>query len=65
MNAPIAQDQLLSAARDGDAAALACLLSVTRPAVQRMALSQRSSRANAEDAIQVTLLMIYRWLGAP
>lgn len=60
----IASEVLLAMAQQGDAEALERLLAVSQPAVRRMALSQCASSVDADDAVQTTLLMVYRHLGA-
>lgn len=55
---------LIEAARQGDEAALRRLLQESRQAVQRLADKHCVSRADAEDAAQETIWLVYRRIGA-
>lgn len=55
---------LIEAARQGDDAALRRLLLESRQAVQRLAEKHCVSRADAEDAAQETIWLVYRRIGA-
>lgn len=55
---------LIEAARQGDIAALEHLLAVCRPDLRRIARSQCAGGVDAEDAVQESLLLIYRRIGA-
>ncbi|MDE2085602.1 MAG: sigma-70 family RNA polymerase sigma factor [Xanthomonadaceae bacterium] len=56
--------QLLESAREGDLNALAQLLAQCRPDLQRIAQSQCPSSVDPDDAVQESLLLIYRRIGA-
>ncbi|MBU6248284.1 MAG: RNA polymerase sigma factor [Xanthomonadaceae bacterium] len=56
--------QLLDSARQGDLVALERLLAQCRPDLRRIAQTQCSSSVDPEDAVQESLLLIYRRLGA-
>lgn len=56
--------QLLESARHGDLDALERLLEQCRPDLRRIAQTQCSSSVDPEDAVQESLLLIYRRLGA-
>ncbi|MDE2249425.1 MAG: RNA polymerase sigma factor [Pseudomonadota bacterium] len=56
--------QLLEAARLGDIAAVQRLLVECRPGLQRIAQQQCSSSVDPDDAVQESLLLIYRRIGA-
>jgi RNA polymerase sigma factor (sigma-70 family) len=55
---------LVEAARQGDIAALEHLLAVCRPDLRRIALTQCVTGVDVEDAVQESLLLIYRRIGA-
>lgn len=55
---------LLEAARQGDMASVERLLSHCRPDLQRIAQSQCSSSVDPDDAVQESLLLIFRRIGA-
>ncbi|TAN02431.1 MAG: RNA polymerase sigma factor [Rhodanobacteraceae bacterium] len=55
---------LIEAARHGDEAALVRLLQTSQPDMQRIASTQCMSSADADDAVQETLLIVYRRIGA-
>ncbi len=55
---------LVEAARQGDMASLELLLGHCRPDLQRIAQSQCSSSVDPDDAVQESLLLIYRRIGA-
>lgn len=55
---------MLEAARQGDIAALEHLLTACRPDLRRVALTQCASAVDADDAVQESLLLIYRRIGA-
>jgi RNA polymerase sigma factor, sigma-70 family len=55
---------LLESARHGDLAAVERLLAVCRPELRRIAQSQCASSVDPEDAVQESLLLIYRRIGA-
>ncbi|TAM95710.1 MAG: RNA polymerase sigma factor [Rhodanobacteraceae bacterium] len=55
---------LLEAARQGDITAVEQLLIACRPDLRRIALSQCASGVDADDAVQESLLLIYRRIGA-
>jgi RNA polymerase sigma factor (sigma-70 family) len=55
---------LLESARQGDLAALEQLLALCRPELRRIAQSQCASSVDPEDAVQESLLLIYRRIGA-
>ena len=55
---------LLEAARQGDIVALERLLTHCRPALYRIAQSQCDSSVDADDAVQESLLSIFRRIGA-
>ncbi len=55
---------LIEAARQGDEAALRLLLQDSQPNLRRIAEAQCASHADAEDAVQETLLTVYRRIGA-
>ena len=54
---------MVAAARDGDAVALAALVSGAHPHVNRFARSLCASREDAEDAAQEALVILYRKVG--
>ncbi|MDE2154990.1 MAG: sigma-70 family RNA polymerase sigma factor [Xanthomonadaceae bacterium] len=55
---------LLEAAQQGDIVAIERLLTECRPALYRIAQSQCDSSVDADDAVQETLLSIFRRIGA-
>lgn len=55
---------LIEAARQGDEAALLLLLKDSQPDLRHIAETQCASDADAEDAVQETLLVVYRRIGA-
>ncbi|MDQ6645749.1 MAG: RNA polymerase sigma factor, partial [Pseudomonadota bacterium] len=55
---------LLEAARQGDIVAVERLLTHCRSDLQRIAQTQCSSSVDPEDAVQESLLLIYRRIGA-
>ncbi|TAM94134.1 MAG: RNA polymerase sigma factor, partial [Rhodanobacteraceae bacterium] len=55
---------LIEAARQGDEAALLLLLQDSKPNLEWIAETQCASHADAEDAVQETLLVVYRRIGA-
>lgn len=56
--------QLLESARQGDIAAVEQLLTECRPDLRRIAQSQCSNSVDPDDAVQESLLLIYRRIGA-
>jgi RNA polymerase sigma factor (sigma-70 family) len=54
---------LVEAARQGEFSALEQLLTACRPDLRRIASTQCTSRVDAEDAVQESLLLIYRRIG--
>lgn len=59
-----ADPQRVQAARDGDAAAVAALLSDCQPDLRRFARRTCNTAEDAEDAVQVALWQLYRRIGA-
>ncbi len=55
---------LMESARQGDLAALEQLLVLCRPELRRIAQSQCASSVDPDDAVQESLLLIYRRIGA-
>ncbi len=55
---------MVEAARQGDLAALEHLLAACRPNLRRIALAECVAGVDAEDAVQESLLLIYRRIGA-
>lgn len=55
---------MVEAARQGDIVAVEQLLAACRPDLRRIALSQCAAGVDAEDAVQESLLLIYRRIGA-
>lgn len=55
---------LLSSVKAGDRRAMEQLLTVSRPLIHRMALQQCGSTADADDATQITLWLVYQRVGA-
>jgi RNA polymerase sigma factor (sigma-70 family) len=55
---------LIEAAREGDQRALVRLLECSQPDLKRIAASQCASAADADDAVQESLLQVYRRIGA-
>ncbi|MGB8635964.1 MAG: RNA polymerase sigma factor [Rhodanobacteraceae bacterium] len=55
---------MVNAARQGDAKALESLLAACRPYLRKIALSQCAAGVDAEDAVQESLMLIYRRIGA-
>ena len=55
---------LIEAARQGDPCALERLLRICQPDLRRIAQSQCASAADADDAVQETIWLIYRRIGA-
>ncbi|TBR72128.1 MAG: RNA polymerase sigma factor [Burkholderiaceae bacterium] len=55
---------LLESARQGDLTALERLLALCRPELARIAQSQCASSVDPEDAVQESLLLIYKRIGA-
>lgn len=55
---------LIEAARQGDEAALLLLLQDSQPDMRRIARSQCASAADADDAVQESLWLVYRRIGA-
>ncbi len=55
---------LLESARQGDLAAVERLLALCRPDLRRIAQSQCASSVDPDDAVQESLLLIYRRIGA-
>lgn len=55
---------LLESARQGDLAAVEKLLILCRPGLRRIAQSQCASSVDPDDAVQESLLLIYRRIGA-
>ncbi len=60
----LSRPQLIEAARQGDAQALAELLSVCQPDLKRFARRTCSNAEDAEDAVQMALWSLYRKVGA-
>ena len=56
-------EQLITAAQEGDARAIAALVSGSRPHVRRFAHTLCASPEDAEDAAQEALLVLYRKIG--
>ncbi|NUO72339.1 MAG: RNA polymerase sigma factor [Frateuria sp.] len=56
--------RLIEAARQGDREAIERLLVVCRFDLRRMAQSECATTADAEDAVQETMLQVYRRIGA-
>lgn len=56
--------QLLQSAHQGNVIAMEQLLAQCRPDLQRIARSQCSSSVDPDDAVQESLLLIYRRIGA-
>lgn len=59
----LADEALLTSAGAGNHRAMEQLLAASRPAIRRMALSQCASAADADDAVQITLWLVYRRVG--
>ncbi len=55
---------LIESARQGDLAAVEQLLALCRPGLRRIAQSQCASSVDPDDAVQESLLLIYRRIGA-
>lgn len=55
---------LIDAARQGDRAALERLLAVSQPDIRRFARSQCAGVSDVDDAVQETLWVVYRRIGA-
>jgi RNA polymerase sigma factor (sigma-70 family) len=55
---------LIEAARQGDETALRLLLEDCQPDLRRIARSQCASSADADDAVQESLWLVYRRIGA-
>jgi len=55
---------LIEAARQGDEAALLLLLQDSQPDLRRIAASQCASAADADDAVQESMWLVYRRIGA-
>ena len=55
---------LIEAARQGDHAALERLLASCQPDLRRIAQSQCATTADADDAVQESLWLVYRRIGA-
>lgn len=55
---------LVEAARQGDEAALLLLLQDSQPDMRRIAATQCASAADADDAVQESLWLVYRRIGA-
>ncbi|EIL99496.1 RNA polymerase sigma factor [Rhodanobacter denitrificans] len=55
---------LVEAARQGDIVAVERLLAACRPDLRRIALTQCAAGVDADDAVQESLLLIYRRIGA-
>lgn len=55
---------LIAAARQGDETALLRLLETSQPDLRRIAVSQCASAADADDAVQESLWLVYRRIGA-
>lgn len=55
---------LIEAARQGDEAALLLLLQDSQPDLRRIARNECASAADADDAVQESLLLVYRRIGA-
>ncbi|TAM95175.1 MAG: RNA polymerase sigma factor [Rhodanobacteraceae bacterium] len=55
---------LISSARQGDEAALLRLLETSQPDLRRIAASQCASAADADDAVQESMWLVYRRIGA-
>jgi RNA polymerase sigma factor (sigma-70 family) len=55
---------LIEAARQGDEAALLLLLQDCQPDLRRIALRECATRADADDAVQESLWLVYRRIGA-
>ncbi len=62
-NADWPVESLVSAAQDGDADAIAALVSGSHPHVQRFAYSLCSSPQDAEDAAQEALIVLFQKIG--
>ncbi|MFG3619308.1 RNA polymerase sigma factor [Nocardia sp. NPDC047654] len=56
-------ERLIAAAREGDAAAIAALVSGSYPHVRRFAHTLCASAEDAEDAAQEALIILYRKIG--
>ena len=62
---PMQHDPMLvEAARQGDLVAVERLLTLCRPDLRRIAQSQCAAGVDAEDAVQESLLLIYKRIGA-
>lgn len=55
---------LIEAARQGDHSALERLLKICQPDLQRIARTQCANAADADDAVQETMWLVYRRIGA-
>ncbi|TAN03604.1 MAG: RNA polymerase sigma factor [Rhodanobacteraceae bacterium] len=55
---------LIAAAQQGDEAALLRLLETSQPDLRRIAATQCASAADADDAVQESLWLVYRRIGA-
>lgn len=55
---------LIEAARQGDEAALLLLLQDSQPDLRRIAAAQCASAADADDAVQESLWLVYKRIGA-
>ncbi len=58
-----ADPALIEAARQGDKGALLRLLEISRPDLQRIAETQCATKMDADDAVQETMLIVYRRIG--
>src|SRR5260370_40521895 len=56
--------KLVEDARSGDIVAVAQLLAVCQPDLRRIARSQCASGVDPDDAVQESMLLIYRRIGA-
>lgn len=56
-------EELVAAAKEGDAVAIAALVSGSHPHVQRFARTLCGSPQDAEDAAQEALIILYRQIG--
>jgi RNA polymerase sigma factor (sigma-70 family) len=59
-----AEPQLIADARSGDSDAIARLLTVCQPDLQRFARRTCATSQDAEDAVQIALWQLYRKIGA-
>lgn len=61
---PWPEERIVSAARDGDTASIAALVSGAHPHIRRFAFTLCESEQDAEDAAQEAMIVLFRKIGS-